>query len=199
MMYVDAVCEGIDRMPDVDAEVRRDLRLRLEREGVEPLLEELRVADPAYYAEVDRKNGVRVVHALEVCYTSGQPFSAFRRGEKKARPFNVLKIGLTLPREVLFRRINERVSRMVEAGLLDEVARVEPMRSENALNTVGYKELFRWRDGEWPLDFALERMRKNTRVYAKKQMTWLKKDEKIHWFQPDQLDEINALIDGERG
>ena len=196
MMYIDAVCQGIDCMPDVDADVRRSLRSRLESEGVEPLLEELRVADPAYYAEVDRRNGVRVVHALEVFYTSGRPFSAFRSGQKKERPFRILKIGLNLPREVLFDRINRRVSKMVEAGLLDEVERVMPQRKENALNTVGYKELFRWKAGEWALDFALERMRKNTRVYAKKQITWLKKDTEINWFEPSRTDDLFALIDG---
>ena len=181
MMYIDAVCNGIDDIPTISEETRAMMRTRYEQEGLEPLLAELRLADPEYYAQCDRRNYRRIIHALEVIYQSGKPFSSFRRGEVRERPFRIIKIGLQRPRPELFARINARVGQMMEQGWLDEVRRVMPYRHCNALNTVGYKELFQVLDGTWPLDFALARIAKNTRVYAKKQITWFAKDPAIHW------------------
>ncbi len=185
MLYVDALCHGIDPLPTVSAEVRREMYDRLEREGLAPLLEELQRLDPEYASQVDPCNAKRVVHALEIIRESGRPFSELRTGTKQERPFRVVKIGLTRPREELFDRINRRVTAMVEEGFLEEARRVLPYRDCNALNTVGYKEIFRYFDGEWSLDMALDRMRKNTRVFAKKQLTWWQRDEEVHWFAAD--------------
>lgn len=181
MMYIDAVCNGIDDIPTVDNEIRETLKARLESEGLDNLLAELRLLDPEHYARVDRKNTRRVVHALEVCYTSGKPYSDFLKASGKERPFKISKLGLRRRREDLFGRINRRVDLMMEAGLMDEAKRLYPYRHLNSLNTVGYKELFKVIDGEWPLDMAVERIKKNTRVYAKKQMTWFNKDTNIVW------------------
>lgn len=181
MMYIDAVCNGIDDIPTVDNEIRETLKARLENEGLDNLLAELRLLDPEHYARVDRKNTRRVVHALEVCYTSGKPYSDFLKASGKERPFRISKLGLRRERDDLFGRINRRVDLMMEAGLMDEAKRLYPYRHLNSLNTVGYKELFKVIDGEWPLDMAVERIKKNTRVYAKKQMTWFNKDTNIVW------------------
>ncbi len=181
MMYIDAVCNGIDDIPTVDNEIRETLKARLQSEGLDPLLSELRLLDPEHYARVDRKNTRRVVHALEICYTSGRPYSDFLKAHRKERPFRISKLGLRREREDLFGRINRRVDLMMEQGLMDEARRLYPYRHLNSLNTVGYKELFRVIDGEWPLDMAVERIKKNTRVYAKKQMTWFNKDTDIVW------------------
>lgn len=186
MMYIDAVCNGIDDIPTVTDETRQLMRSRYEAEGLESLVSELRLLDPAYYECVDRKNTARVLHALEICYQTGHTFTSFRTGKKKLRPFNIIKVGLNRPRPELFDRINHRVSAMMDEGLLDEVQRVLPFRNCNSLNTVGYKELFNYLDGEWELNFALDRMRKNTRVYAKKQLTWFKRDESVCWFHPEE-------------
>ena len=186
MLYIDAVCRGIDDIPTVQPETRLHLRRRLEAEGLEALLAELRLLDPVYYAECDRRNTQRVVHALEICYQTGRPFSAFRTGQVAQRPFRIEKIGLWRERPVLFDRINRRVGAMVEAGLVEEARSVLPFRHLNALNTVGYKELFQYFDGEWTLDFALEKIRRNTRVYAKKQLTWFKKDPDVCWVNLDE-------------
>ena len=186
MLYIDAVCRGIDDIPTVLPETRLHLRRRLEAEGLEALLAELRLLDPVYYAECDRRNTQRVVHALEICYQTGRPFSAFRTGQVAQRPFRIEKIGLWRERPVLFDRINRRVGAMVEAGLVEEARSVLPFRHLNALNTVGYKELFQYFDGQWTLDFALEKIRRNTRVYAKKQLTWFKKDPDVRWVNLDE-------------
>ena len=154
----------------------------MDTEGLEVLKAELRLLDPSYYAIVDLKNTQRIVHALEVCYQTGRTFTSFRTSTHKPRPFQILKIGLNRERTDLFQRINQRVDQMVADGLLDEVRALLPYRHENALNTVGYKEMFEVLDGHWPLPFAIERMKKNTRVYAKKQMTWFSRDPAIHWF-----------------
>ena len=183
MMYVDAVCNGIDDIPTVDDETRSLLKHRYETEGLEPLVAELRLLDPEYYDICDKRNPKRVVHALEICYMTGRTFTSFRVRREVQRPFRIEKIGLQRPREVLFDRINRRVDLMVEQGLLDEARRVLPFRHCNSLNTVGYKELFQYFDGTWDLDFALEKIRRNSRVYAKKQMTWFKKDPKIAWIE----------------
>ena len=185
MLYVDALCHGIDPLPPVSAEVRREMYDRVAHEGLAPLLEELQRLDPEYASQVDPCNAKRVVHALEIIRESGRPFSELRTGTKQERPFRVVKIGLTRPREELFDRINRRVTAMVEEGFLEEAHRVLPYRDCNALNTVGYKEVFRYFDGEWALDMALDRMRKNTRVFAKKQLTWWQRDEEVHWFAAD--------------
>lgn len=181
MMYVDAVCKGIDDIPTVDEDTRALLKQRYETEGLEPLVAELRLLDPAYYDVCDKRNPKRVVHALEICYMTGRTFTSFRVRREVLRPFRIEKIGLQRPREILFERINRRVDNMVEQGLLEEALRVFPFRCCNSLNTVGYKELFHYFDGDWELDFALEKIRRNSRVYAKKQMTWFKKDADVTW------------------
>ena len=181
MMYLDAVCNGIDDIPSVDAEVRETLRHRLEGGEIDKMRDELRLLDPDYYLAADTRNPKRVVHALEVCYTTGRPYSSFLTKERKPRPFPIVKIGLRRERKDLFDRINRRVDAMMEEGLLDEARRLYPFRRENALNTVGYKELFRYLDGEWELPFAIEKIKKNTRDYAKKQMTWFAHDTSIQW------------------
>lgn len=195
MLYIDAVCRGIDDIPTIHEETRAMLRQRLQDEGLETLAAELRLLDPAYYATVDVKNTKRVVHALEVCYQTGRTFTSFRTATQKPRPFRIVKIGLNRPREELFSRINRRVDDMIADGLPDEARALLPYRGANALNTVGYKEMFQVLDGTWTLDFARERMKKNTRVYAKKQLTWFAKDNDIRWFHPDERDKIIEYID----
>lgn len=194
MMYIDAVCKGIDEIPNVDTEVRENLKERLDNEGLDALLEELRLLDPEHYNVVDRKNHKRVIHALEICYTTGKPYSSFLTKKKKERPFDIIKIGLQRPREELFKRINARVDDMISQGLLKEAMDLMPFRELNSLNTVGYKEMFNVLDGTWELNMAIERMKKNTRVYAKKQITWFQHDDDIKWFHPDQKEEIFNLI-----
>lgn len=193
MMYIDAVTKGIDDIPSVDDETRSLLKQRFETEGLEPLLEELRLLDPDYYAIVDKKNHKRVVHALEICYMTGKTFTSFRKSESKERPFRIVKIGLRMERERLFDRINKRVDKMIEDGLVEEARSVSHLRHLNSLNTVGYKEMFKFIDGEWDLHTATERLKKNTRVYAKKQMTWFKKDESIHWFDAETVSAEDIL------
>lgn len=190
MMYVDAVCRGLDDIPTIDAETRRFVFQQYEARGLDYLLAQLAVLDPTYYAEVDRRNTRRVLHALEVCLQSGRPFSSFRTHTAKQRPFRVVKVGLDRPRAELFDRINRRADAMLASGLLDEARRVLPFRPCEALNTVGYKEIFRYLDGEWTLDFALARLKKNTRVYAKKQLTWWRRDADVRWFHPDDFPAI---------
>ena len=199
MMYIDAVCNGIDDIPTVDEHTRALMMERYQREGLEALATELRLLDPEYYAQCDIRNPKRVIHALEICYMTGKTYTSFRVRQKKERPFRILKIGLQREREDLFDRINRRVTQMVEQGALEEVRRVMPYREENSLNTVGVKELLKVLDGEWELNFALDRLRKNTRVYAKKQMTWFKKDDTIHWFHPEHDEEILAFVKREVG
>lgn len=182
MMYIDAVCRGIDDIPTIEPEVRASLHQRYAEGGLDPLLAELRLLDPEYYAQADLRNTRRIMHALEVCYQTGRPFSSFRTATVKERPFRILKVGLRRQREDLFRRINSRIDQMMSAGFLEEARSLLPYREENALNTVGYKELFQVFDGTWDLGFAVERIKKNTRVYAKKQMTWFAHDDSIHWF-----------------
>ncbi len=186
MMYIDAVSRGIDDIPTISDEVRERIKLRLQHEGLESLCQELSLRDPEYYNIVDRKNHKRVVHALEIIEMSGQTYTSLRTNRIKERPFRIVKIGLDRPREELFARINARVDEMLENGLLEEARRVYPFRDLNSLNTVGYKEMFRVLDGEWELPFAVERMKKNTRVYAKKQLTWFRRDPSIRWFHPSE-------------
>lgn len=193
MMYIDAVTKGIDDIPTVDEETRALMRERYEKEGLEPLLAELKLLDPQYYELVDKRNHKRVVHALEICYMTGKTYTSFRTNTLKERPFRMVKLGLMREREHLFARINARVDKMVQEGLMEEVKRVYPLRHLNSLNTVGYKELFKVLDGEWELPMAVERIKKNTRVYAKKQMTWYKHDADIHWLDADKMNTQEML------
>lgn len=196
MMYVDAVCKGIDNIPTISDEIRREVVERFERDGAEAMREELRRLDPVYYNQVDLKNHKRVIHAVEICLQAGCPYSELRTNSVKQRPFRIVKIGLNLPREQLFDRINRRVEKMIEAGLVDEARRFYPQRHLNSLNTVGYKELFAWMDGTMDYDTAVARIQKNTRVYAKKQLTWYAKDTDMHWFAPSDHQEILKLVMG---
>lgn len=192
MLYIDAVCNGIDDIPTIETETREMMRKRLETEGLEHLVAELRLLDPDYYQRADLRNTRRIVHALEICYQSGKPYSSFLTRTRKARPFRIIKLGLNRERDELFSRINKRVLQMLDMGLEEEARRVYPHRDLNSLNTVGYKELFRYFDGEWTLAQAVEKIQRNTRVYAKKQLTWFQRDGEIHWFHPD---ERNRLLD----
>ena len=194
MMYIDAVCNGIDDIPTIDERTRCLVKERLADEGLEKLCEELRQLDPEYYEIVDRQNPRRVVHALEICIMTGMTYTSFRKREQKRRPFNILKIGVNLPREELYERINQRVDKMMADGLLEEAKSLFPKKSLNALNTVGYKELFAYMEGRWSLEEAVERIKGNTRRYARKQLTWFKKDQQIHWFLPEETDKIIDFI-----
>lgn len=193
MMYIDAVTKGIDDIPTVDEDTRELLKQRYVQEGLAPLLEELKLLDSQYYDLVDKKNHKRVIHALEICYMTGRTYTSFRTHTSKQRPFRILKFGFRRQREQLFTRINARVDQMMQQGLMDEAQRVYPIRHLNALNTVGYKELFKVIDGEWALPMAVERIKKNTRVYAKKQMTWYQHDADIHWLDADKLSVMEML------
>lgn len=194
MMYIDAVCKGIDDIPTINDDTRTLLHERLESEGLDTLKAELRLLDPEYYSRADFHNTQRIVHALEVCYQTGKPFSHFHTGQAKPRPFRIVKLGLDRPREELFQRINTRVDAMLAEGLLEEARALLPHRDLNALNTVGYKEMFAVLDGTWTLPFAAERMKKNTRVYAKKQLTWFRRDPSITWFHPSDTPTIEAFL-----
>lgn len=184
MMYVDAVCNGIDEIPDISSEVRTAVKRQWQEQGLEPLLAELERRDPAYFAQVDKQNHVRVIHAVEVCRQTGVSYSSLRTGKAKERPFNIIKVGLNIEREKLFDRINRRVDAMIAAGLEQEARSVYHLRHLNSLNTVGYKEMFAYFDGTMDFVTARERIKKNTRVYAKKQLTWLQRDTSINWCSP---------------
>lgn len=194
MMYIDAVCKGIDDIPTVDNETRQLMLERYEQEGLERLCAELKLLDPEYYQIVDLKNHKRVIHALELCYMTGKTFTSFRTQTQKERPFEILKIGLKREREELYERINRRVDIMMEEGLLEEARRVYPFRQLNSLNTVGYKELFNYLDGTWELPFAIEKIKQNSRIYSRKQMTWFKRDQHITWFHPEDTAEIMSFL-----
>lgn len=194
MMYIDAVCKGIDDIPTVDDVTRSLMKKRLETEGLEVLLNELKELDPEHYAIVDHHNPRRVVHALEICHMTGRTYTSYRTNSQKQRPFNILKIGLNRPREELYERINQRVLQMMEQGLLEEARSVYPLRGLNSLNTVGYKELFNYFDGKIPLEEAIRQIQSNTRRYMRKQLTWFKRDESIRWFHPDNIEEIINYI-----
>lgn len=197
MMYIDAVTKGIDGIPTVTPEIRSTIYKQYETEGLAPILEELKKADPIHYEEVDRSNYKRVIHAVEICRMTGKPYSSFRTNTKKERPFRIIQVGLNREREELYERINRRVDQMMADGFLEEARRVFPYRNLNSLNTVGYKELFNYLDGTWPLDFAIEKIKRNSRVYARKQMTWFKRDTEIKWFHPNEEKAILAYLDAE--
>jgi len=186
-LYIKALCEGFDDIPQADEGIREQLNFEFEEKGIAALQEELKIADPDYYNEVDLGNPQRIIRALEVFRTTGNPFSAYRKATVNKRPFNILKIGLDLPREVLYDRINKRVDEMVKQGLVDEVRSLIPYRHYNALNTVGYSELFDYFDGKTDLDKAIDLIKQNTRRFAKRQLTWFRKDQQIHWLKPDEI------------
>lgn len=194
MMYIDAVCNGIDDLPTVDDSTRTLLKQRLEHEGLPALVEELHRLDPDHWERVDRNNPRRVVHALEICVMTGKPYSSFLSHQKRHRPFRIIKIGLNRPRAELYERINQRVLNMVDEGLVDEARKVYPLRQLNSLNTVGYKEMFSYLDGLIPLEEAIRQIQSNTRRYMRKQLTWFKRDDSIAWFTPDKIEEIINYI-----
>ena len=196
-MYISAVCQGIDDIPTVDDTTRQWMKERLEQEGIAPLVEELRLLDPEHYNIVDKNNPRRVVHALEICHMTGKPYSSFRTNTKKKRPFNIVKVGVNRTREEMYNRINLRVLEMMRQGLLEEAKSVYPLKGLNALNTVGYKELFAYLDGHIPLEEAIRRIQSNSREYMRKQLTWFKKDQDIQWFNPDKVEEILNYIDNQ--
>ncbi len=194
MMYIDAVCNGIDDIPTVDEQTRQWMKQRLHDEGLPALVEELRQLDPIHYEYVDKNNPRRVVHALEICHMTGKTYTSFRTNKIKERPFQILKIGLNLPREELYQRINQRVLNMIQEGWVEEALKVYPKRELNSLHTVGYRELFDYLDGLYTLDEAIEKIQSNTRRYMRKQLTWFKRDQKIRWFSPNNIEEIINYI-----
>ena len=193
-MYIDAVCNGIDDIPTVDTQIRQRLKERYEQEGLESIIQELRQLDPEYYNIVDKKNHKRVIHALEICLSTGKAYSSFRHNVRKTRPFQIIKIGLTRNREELYSRIDQRVDEMISNGLLKEAANMYPQRNLNALNTVGYKELFDYIDGKTDLQEAIFKIKSNTHKYCRKQLTWFKRDPEIKWFTPENVEEIINYI-----
>lgn len=194
MLYIDAVCSGIDDIPTIEAETRVLMRQRLADDGLDKLTAELRLLDPDYYRKADLRNTQRIVHALEVCYQTGRPYSSFLSQTSKQRPFRIIKIGLNRQREELFGCINQRTLQMLDLGFEHEARSVYPLRHLNSLNTVGYKEMFRYIDGEWSLEQAVEKIQRNTRVYAKKQMTWFQRDADIRWFHPQEEGKILDFV-----
>lgn len=198
MMYIDAVCNGIDDIPTVDEATRTLMKHRLAEEGLPALVDELRRLDYEHWQVVDKNNPRRVVHALEICHMTGKTYSSFRTNRVRQRPFRILKIGLTAPRDILYDRINRRVLKMLDEGLVDEARRVYHLRELNALNTVGYKELFEHFDGLTTLDEAVYKIQSNSRRYCRKQQTWFKKDDSIAWFAPQNIKEIINYIENNR-
>jgi tRNA dimethylallyltransferase len=200
MMYIDAVCKGIDDLPNVDEELRRELKEKVEKEGLEPIRQQLKLLDPVFYNQVDLKNTQRVIHALEICLMTGVPYSSLRTNQSRQRPFEIIKIGLYRDREELYRRINKRVDEMIENGLVEECQNLSHYRGGNALNTVGYKEIYHYLDGKWAQEIAIEKIKQNTRIYSRKQMTWFKRDKEICWInlsekhQDEALKEIIAIV-----
>ncbi len=194
-LYVQALCEGMDDLPKADEALRKELTERLRQDGVAPLAEELRRLDPVYYEQVDRNNPARVLRAVEVCLQTGRPYSELRTGTVRMRQFEIVKIGIDLPREELYRRIDRRVDRMMADGLEQEARSVYPLRHLQSLQTVGYKELFAWFDGTISRDEAVELIKRNTRRYAKRQLTWFRRDPAIHWFSPSDFNDILAHIE----
>ena len=194
-LYVKALCEGMDELPEADATLREELKSRLATEGLAALVEELRSRDARCVEQIDINNPSRVMRALEVCIVSGKPYSEQRSGERRQRPFNIVKIGTDMPRDVLYERIDRRVDMMVEEGLVEEARAMLPKRELNALQTVGYREMFDYFDGKITLDEAIELIKRNSRRYAKRQMTWFRRDTEIGWFAPDKLNDIIEHID----
>lgn len=197
MMYIDAVCKGIDDIPTIDSSLRKNIYELYSREGLDSIRQQLKILDPKFYAEVDLKNPKRVIHALEVCLMTGNPYSSLRTNPNKKRPFKIVKIGINRDREELYERINQRVDMMVNEGLIDEARGFYPLRKLNSLNTVGYKELFEYFDGKRSLDYAIDKIKQHSRNYARKQLTWFKKDNDIHWINLSNSEElvVNRILD----
>lgn len=191
-LYVDAVCKGLDYFPEVDPQIRKDLQVLFEKQGLQALQALLKQKDPQYFSQVDQKNPQRLIRALEICIQTQKPFSSFRKQDLPPRPFQVIKIGLTAPRELIYERINKRVDLMMEQGLLQEVSSLKPYSDYKALQTIGYKELFKYLDGHWDLDTAVSEIKKNTRRFAKRQITWFKRDTTTKWFDYNQ--DVNDII-----
>lgn len=194
-LYIKALCEGMDSLPEAEPELREELARRLRSEGLESLCEELRQRDPAYYEEVDRNNPARVLRALEVCISTGLPYSSMRTGEKRQRPFNIIKLGIDMERERLYERINRRVDVMMQMGLEQEARAVYHLRELNSLQTVGYREMFDYFDGTISRDEAIELIKRNSRRYAKRQMTWFRRDEEIKWVDTANKQIIEEYLD----
>lgn len=194
MMYVDAVCKGIDDIPSVDDNIRKTLQERFDKEGLSGISKELALLDPDYYAIVDKNNHKRIIHALEICLSTGKPYSSFRKNITKERPFRIIKIGLNMDRQRLYERIDLRVEQMIHDGLIQEALNVYEYKNLNALNTVGYKETFEYLDGLCTLENAIFRIKSNTHKYCRKQLTWFRRDPNIHWFSPDNIEEIINYI-----
>jgi tRNA dimethylallyltransferase len=194
-LYIDAVCKGIDDLPDPEEELREDIKQLFAREGIEALRSRLKILDPEYYQQVDLANPKRIMRALEVCLTTGKPYSSLRINQQQSRSFNIIKIGLNRKREDLYEMINKRVDIMLEAGLLDEVKTMFPHQQLNALNTVGYKELFAYFNNECSLNAAIDKIKVNSRRYAKRQLTWFTRYKDIQWFEADKPAEILAYLD----
>lgn len=194
MMYVDAVCKGIDDIPSVDDNIRKTLQERFDKEGLSGISKELALLDPDYYAIVDKNNHKRIIHALEICLSTGKPYSSFRKNTTKERPFRIIKIGLNMDRQRLYERIDLRVEQMIHDGLILEALNVYEYKDLNALNTVGYKETFEYLDGLCTLENAIFRIKSNTHKYCRKQLTWFRRDPNIHWFSPDNIEEIINYI-----
>lgn len=194
-MYIDAVCKGIDDMPDADMELRQSIHNQFQEMGIEYLQEQLKALDPEYYQVVDKANPNRLKRAIEVCRQTGRTFTSFRMGREVERDFAIVKIALNMPRPELFERIAQRTDAMIAQGLVEEVESLQDFRYLNALNTVGYKEMFDYLDGNITLDRAIENIKTNTRRYAKRQLTWLKRDKQIEWFRPSQIEEVIRYIE----
>lgn len=195
MMYIDAVCNGIDNLPTVRDDIREEMKRRLAEEGLDTLDKELSQLDPQHWQNIDHNNPRRILHALEICHQTGKPYSSFLSHSKKERPFNILKIGLTRPREEMYERINQRVLKMMDEGLTEEARKVYPLRHHNSLNTVGFKEMFEYFDGTTDYEEAVRRIQSNTRRYMRKQETWFKRDKTIKWFAPADIKQIINYID----
>lgn len=202
MLYIDAVCKGIDEIPTIDETLREELQRLYRKEGLDPIRQQLKILDPEFYYKVDLKNPKRVIHALEVCLMAGKPYSSLRTGPGKERPFRIIKVGFTRKRDELYNLINRRVDQMMEEGLLDEAKSLYPKRHLNALNTVGYKELFDFFDGKCSLEAAVDKIKQHSRNYARKQLSWFRKDKEIHWInlsdkRVNVMQEIAALLEGQ--
>ena len=194
MLYISAICNGIDDIPNIDPEVREEVTTLYNKVGLDGIRNQLKLLDPIHYKEVDPMNAKRIKHALEVCLQTGRPFSELRTGIAKKRNFNIIKIGLKRDREELYNNINNRVLKMMETGLLEEARNVYTYKEYNSLNTVGYKELFKYFEKEWTLDYAISMIQQNTRRYAKKQMSWFNKDKDIQWFHPEEKTSILQFV-----
>lgn len=194
-LYIQALCEGMDDLPQADEELRQSLMERLQGEGIESLLADLEHLDPEYYTQVDRQNPSRVLRAVEVCLQTGQPYSSLRTGERRKRDFRIVKVGIDWDREVLYDRINRRVDMMIDEGLEAEARSVYHLRQLNSLQTVGYREMFEYFDGKISREEAIELIKRNSRRYAKRQMTWFRRDSEIRWFSPEEADAMLEFLE----